>query len=33
MNVYSKPLRGTRIEVSVPFATKQESPRIPDPNR
>jgi hypothetical protein len=25
MNVYSKPLRGTRIEVSVPFATKQES--------
>lgn len=33
INVYSKPLRGTRIEVSVPFATKQESPRIPDPNR
>jgi signal transduction histidine kinase len=22
MNVYSKPLRGTRIEVSVPFATE-----------
>ncbi|HSE18153.1 MAG TPA: histidine kinase [Pyrinomonadaceae bacterium] len=27
MNVYSKPLRGTRIEVSVPLKLKTESPR------
>lgn len=33
MNVYSKPLRGTRIEVSVPLQLKLESPRTPDPIR
>jgi PAS domain S-box-containing protein len=33
INVYSKPSRGTRIEVSVPLKSKQESPQDPDPNR
>ncbi|HSD48099.1 MAG TPA: histidine kinase, partial [Pyrinomonadaceae bacterium] len=30
MNVYSRPLRGTRIEISVPLKTEQDSPTNPD---
>ena len=30
MNVYSRPLRGTRIEISVPLKTEQDSPKNPD---
>ena len=33
MNVYSKPLNGTRIEVSVPLKLKVDSPADPDPSK
>jgi len=33
LNVYSKPLRGTRIEVSVPLELKTVLPKLPDLNK